>query len=278
MQKRLALLALATLFVGWCWGQSQPSAPTMILQEARRLMKEAWENEDRDPDLAIRLLFRVLRHYPEGFEVRLPEYLDDIWRTQGEQAYWKAVIDGQTKGILHPSQMARLTIGGLLARIFFYAKKDARQGIFWAKQVRRRNPEARVMLLIIARSQTMLKEQRLPKQPELFINGQPIKAQVAFQKQAAFVALQDIQRHLSLSFQHDALKGQVVIRRGKAEAVVEMGKEWGLVRGEPKELSGAPYLQGERVMVPIDLLAELLRGRAYWDEEVQLVHLFFAGD
>jgi hypothetical protein len=128
MQKRLALLALATLFVGWCWGQSQPSAPTMILQEARRLMKEAWENEDRDPDLAIRLLFRVLRHYPEGFEVRLPEYLDDIWRTQGEQAYWKAVIDGQTKGILHPSQMARLTIGGLLARIFFYAKKMPGRG------------------------------------------------------------------------------------------------------------------------------------------------------
>jgi hypothetical protein len=26
------------------------------------------------------------------------------------------------------------------------------------------------------------------------------------------------------------------------------------------------------------LLAELLQGRAYWDEEVQLVHLFFAGD
>jgi hypothetical protein len=128
MQKRLALLALATLFVGWCWGQSQPSAPTMSLQEARRLMKEAWENEDRDPDLAIRLLFRVLRHYPEGFEVRLPEYLDDIWRTQGEQAYWKAVIDGQTKGILHPSQMARLTIGGLLARIFFYAKKMPGRG------------------------------------------------------------------------------------------------------------------------------------------------------
>lgn len=278
MWKCLVSLAVTTLFVGWCWGQSQPPAPTMSLQEARRLMKEAWENEDRDPDLAIRLLFRVLRHYPEGFEVRLPEYLDDIWRTQGEQAYWKAVIDGQTKGILHPNQMARLTIGGLLAHTFFYAKKDARQGIFWAKQVRRRNPKARVMLFIIAHSQALLKEQGLPKQPELFINGQLIKAQVAFQKQAAFVALQDIQHPLSLSFRHDASKGQVVIRRGKAEAIVEMGKEWGLVRGEPKELSGAPYLQGERVMVPIDLLAELLQGRAYWDEEVKLVHLFFAGD
>jgi hypothetical protein len=31
-------------------------------------------------------------------------------------------------------------------------------------------------------------------------------------------------------------------------------------------------------MVPIDLLAELLQGRAYWDEEMQLVHLFFAED
>jgi hypothetical protein len=278
MQKRLVLLALTTLFVGWCWGQSQPPAPTISLQEARRLMKEAWENEDRDPDLAIRLLFRLLRHYPEGFEVRLPEDLDDIWRTQGERAYWEAVHDRYIKGTLRPSEVAHLTVGGLLAHIYFYRKKDARHAIFWAKQVRRRNPEARVMLLIIVRSQTMLKEQRLPKQPELFINGQPIKAQVAFQKQAAFVALQDIQRHLSLSFQHDALKGQVVIRRGKAEAVVEMGKEWGLVRGEPKELSGAPYLQGERVMVPIDLLAELLQGRAYWDEEVQLVHLFFAED
>lgn len=279
MRKCLTLLAVTTLFVGWGRGQSQPPAPTMSLQEARRLMKEAWENEDRDPDLAIRLLFRVLRHYPEGFEVRLPEYLDDIWRTRGEQEYWKAVIDGQTKGTLHPSQMARLTIGGLLARIFLYAKKDARQGIFWAKQVLRRNPKARGMrLTIIFRGRALLREQGLPKQPELFVNGQPIKAQVAFQKQAAFVALQDLQRPLSLSFRHDASKGCVVIQRGKVEAIVEIGKEWGLVRGEPKELSGAPYLQGGRVMVPIDLLAELLQGRAYWDEETKLVHLFFAGD
>lgn len=250
----------------------------MSLQEARRLMKEAWENEDRDPDLAIRLLFRVLRHYPEGFEVRLPEYLDDIWRTQGEQAYWKAVIDGQTKGTLHPNQMARLTIGSSLADFYLYRKKDGRHAIFWAKQVLKRNPKARRMLLIIARGQALLREQGLPKQPELFVNGQPIKAQVAFQKQAAFVALQDLQRPLSLSFRHDASKGCVVIQRGKAEAIVEIGKEWGLVRGEPKELLGAPYLQGGRVMVPIDLLAELFQGRAYWDEEVQLVHLFFAGD
>jgi len=276
MRKYLTLLAVVTFLISWCWGQSQPSAPTMSIQEARKLMKEAFENSNRDPDLAIRLLFLLLRHYPEGFEVRLPEYLDDIWRTQGEQAYWKAVIEGQTKGTLH--KMARLTIGGLLAHTFFYYKKDTKQAVFWAKQVFRRDPEAYPMLLIIARSKALLKERGLPKQPEFFVNGQPIKAQVAFQKQAAFVALQDIQRHLSLSFQHDASKGQVVIRRGKAEAVVEMGKEWGLVRGEPKELSGAPYLQGERVMVPIDLLAELLQGRAYWDEEVQLVHLFFAGD
>ena len=26
---------------------------------------------------------------------------------------------------------------------------------------------------------------------------------------------------------------------------MEMGKRWRLVRGEPKELSGAPYLQGD---------------------------------
>jgi hypothetical protein len=50
------------------------------------------------------------------------------------------------------------------------------------------------------------------------------------------------------------------------------------VRGEPKELSGAPYLMGELVMMPIDLVAELLQGRAYWDEEMKLVYLFFAGD
>jgi hypothetical protein len=86
-------------------------------------MKEAFENSDRDPDLAIRPLLLLLRHYPEGFEVRLPEYLDDIWRTQGEQAYWKAIIEGQIKGTLHPNQMARLTIGGLLARIFSITRK-----------------------------------------------------------------------------------------------------------------------------------------------------------
>ena len=134
------------------------------------------------------------------------------------------------------------------------------------------------MLLIIALSKALLKEQGLPKQPEFFVNGQPIKATLEFQKQTAFIALQEIQNYLSLNFQHDASKGQVVIRKGKAEAIVELGKEWGLVRGEPKELSGAPYLMGELVMMPIDLVAELLQGRAYWDEEMKLVYLFFAGD
>jgi len=168
MWKCLISLAVTTLFVGWCWGQSQSPVPTMSLQEARRLMKEAWENKDRDPDLAIRLLFRVLRHYPEGFEVRLPEDLDDIWRTQGKRAYWEAIHDRYIKGTLRPNEVAHLTVGGSLAHIYFYRKKDARHAVFWAKQVRRRNPEARVMLFIIAHSQNLLKEQGLPKQPVIF--------------------------------------------------------------------------------------------------------------
>jgi hypothetical protein len=39
------------------------------------------------------------------------------------------------------------------------------------------------MLLIIALSKALLKEQGLPKQPEFFVNGQPIKATLEFQKQ-----------------------------------------------------------------------------------------------
>ncbi len=246
----------------------------MSLQEARRLMKEAFENRESNPDLAIRLLFRVLRHYPEGFEVRLPEDLDDLWRTQGKRAYWEAIHDRYVKGMLRPDQVAYLTVSGSLANLYF-RKKDARHAIFWAKQVFRRNREARGMLLIVARSQALLKEQGMPQKPEVFVNGQPVKAVAEFQKQAALVALQDLQRPLALSFQYDASKGQFIITRGKDRAVVELGKEWGLVRDEPKELSAAPFLKGDLLMVPIDLVAGLMGGRAYWDEETKLIHLFF---
>ncbi len=289
MKQVTVLLAVILFGVLHCFGQQEVKSPQMSIQEARRLMKEAWEKHSRNPDESIYLLFQVLRHYPESFEVRLPEYLDDIWRTQGEEAYWKAVIEEQVRGTLHPDQMVRLTIGGGLANIYFYGKKDGRHTIFWAKQVLQRNPKARAMNLLIAYSKSLLQKLvekklipkaekivlKIPEKAEMFVNGQLVKAAVEFQKQSAFVALQEVKQILGLQITCDAQSQKVTCRRGTREVIFEIGSEWGLVDNEPKELSAAPYIKGEFIMVPVDMLAVLMNGHTYWDDETKLVHLFY---
>ncbi len=274
MLRTVVSLALFFALILPCFGQQGQKQVGMSVQEARKLMKEAWENRDRNPDLAIRLVMHVLRYYPDGFEVRLPEYLDDIWRTQGEEAYRRAVIEGQINRTLHPGEMARLTLGGFLAVTYLY-KKDGRNSLFWLKQVLRRKPRSSAMLLYGVHIQSLIRQQGLPQKPELFVNGQSTKAVVEFSKQAALVALQELREALGLKVAYDAQKRRVVIKRGGREATLELEREWGLVNDEPKELSAAPYLKDSLIMVPVEVLAELVDGRAYWDEETKLVHLFF---
>lgn len=278
MRRMAALLALSLFTALPCLGQQSQGQVSMSIQEARKLVKRAWENRDQAPDLAIRLIIQVLQYYPGDFEVRLPEYLDEIWRTQGEEAYHRAVSEGLSKDTLHPSEMAHLVLDGLLAVIYLYNKKDGRSAVFWAKQTLRRFPESPLMNWDLYRGHELMKRQGLPQKPDLFVNGKFIKAVIEFQKQAALVAVQDLKKALNLQISYDAQQSRVAIKKGTKEAAFELGKKWGLVKGELKEMSSVPYMKGNLIMVPVEVLAELMEGRAYWDEETKLVYIFFPPD
>jgi len=268
----------AVLLVSAIGGQAQ--AQDMSLEEARAMVRVAREAYDRgDYAEALRIARKVLEergdvvaHWP-GPGAKHPAPEADIYNR-------REFIRAQNLAAQETGAEVIIRVDGSSPRkIIFHAlykMGDWEATAQMAEEILAQNPDADVARSILKVARAKMAEAKQAQAPlvtypegrSLYVVGEAVQTEGQL-----WVKLRGIEQLPGASVTWDQATGSATMSVGNHTFTVWPGRQDVLVDDALRPLTAAPYLDKDRLMVPVHFLAKALDREVKWEAESQLLHI-----